>query len=128
MSEAKIQFRLKHPNIVQVTEILNDGKMLGMFQEWINGPDLKQYLIKGKELLSLAEMWCLFGPILDGLAYAHDAGVVHRDLKPGNILLARHGEEMQPKISDFGIAKFLNDVEDKTSTGYDTRDLQIHFT
>lgn len=117
VSEAKIQFRLKHPNIVQVTEILNENKMLGMFQEWINGPDLKQYLIQGKELLSLAEMWCLFGPLLDGLAYAHDAGVVHRDLKPGNILLARNGDEMQPKISDFGIAKFLNDVEDKTSTG-----------
>ncbi|MCK6513280.1 serine/threonine protein kinase [Myxococcota bacterium] len=118
ISEAEIQFRMQHDAIVRVVELLDDGDFLGMVQEWIDGPDLKQYLIQGKHLLSPEELRVLLLPLLDALAYAHGEGIIHRDLKPGNVMLTPNGPDTYaPKLGDFGIAKFLDDVDEKTTTG-----------
>ncbi|MCB9640549.1 MAG: serine/threonine protein kinase [Myxococcales bacterium] len=119
IGEAEIQFRMQHDGIVRVVELLDDGELLGMVQEWISGPDLKQYLIQGRHLLSSEELRSLLLPLLDALAYAHGEGIIHRDLKPGNVMLAPRGDThvYTPKLSDFGIAKFLDDMDEKTTTG-----------
>lgn len=119
IDEAKIQFQLNHPNIVRVTELIQEDRLLGIIQEWINGTDLRTYLRGRKNLLSKGELWYVLKPLLKGLHYAHEQGVVHRDIKPSNVLLSidQNTGILTPKISDFGVAKVLSAAEGRTSTG-----------
>lgn len=119
IDEAKIQFRLKHPNIIQVTEILQAGRLLGIVQEWISGSNLKEHLRYCKKLLTLPQIRGLMEPILDALHYAHQQGIVHRDVKPGNILLSFAPQDglITPKLTDFGVAKLLDELDEQTATG-----------
>jgi len=119
IDEAKIQFRLQHKNIVRVTEIIQEKKLLGIIQEWVNGIDLKSYMKACPDLLSQGQIWGIFKQLLEALHYAHEQGIVHRDMKPSNILLAQDKETGQliPKLTDFGVAKLLGDMDDRTATG-----------
>lgn len=118
IEEAKIQFRLKHPHIVQVTDVIQERGMLGSVMEWIEGEDAKQYMKRHPGPLSLTDLWQIIGPILDALHYAHNMGLVHRDIKPANILLHWQGSRITPKLSDFGIAKLAADTKEaQTATG-----------
>lgn len=116
--EAKLQFQLRHPNLIQVMDIINTPDLLGMVMEWVEGQDLHRYLVRRAEPLSLQEIYRLFLPVLEMVAVAHENGVVHRDLKPANIMLEGAFGEETPKVADFGIAKLLhNDENPLTRTG-----------
>jgi len=98
--EARALARLNHPNILTVYDF---GEVDGLFylvMEYVDGADLRHVLQQGR--LSPAEALRIVPVVCDALQYAHASGVVHRDIKPGNILLDREG---RVKIADFGIAK-----------------------
>jgi serine/threonine protein kinase len=110
--EAETGHKLDHPQIVRVLELIEDGGMLAMVLELVEGKALSTVLGAEQEAIPWRRALPLFLDILEPVAFAHARGVVHRDLKPDNILLPP-GEK--PKILDFGIAK---DVEhSKTRTG-----------
>jgi eukaryotic-like serine/threonine-protein kinase len=110
--EAEAAARLRHPNIVQVYDIgVRDG--LPFFaMELVEGGSLAARLRKGP--LRPREAAELVGPIALALHHAHRDGVVHRDIKPGNILLTPDGT---PKVADFGLAKRLGAEAGQTRTG-----------
>jgi serine/threonine protein kinase len=114
--EGRTAARLAHPNIVQVYDAgegeLDGRKTSYIVMEHISGGDLKQ-LIEEKGSLSGEEVARIGAAVAAGLAHAHERGVVHRDVKPHNILLDEGG---RPKLADFGIARAL-DATQATRTG-----------
>src|SRR5918997_4324933 len=114
--EGRTAARLAHPNIVQVYdagEAELDGKETSyIVMEYIPGGDLKG-LIDERGKLPGAELARLGDEVCAGLAHAHERGVIHRDIKPHNILLDENGHA---KVSDFGIARAL-DATQATRTG-----------
>lgn len=117
LEEAKIQFKLRHPNIIQVSDIIESGRIFGFVMEWADGKNLKQVVSGLEKPVSRKDMWRIMLPVLDAVGYAHQQGLVHRDIKPANILLHQDDGVIVPKIADFGIAKALDDGEEKTATG-----------
>jgi serine/threonine protein kinase len=114
--EGRTAARLAHPNIVQVYdagEALFDGRETSyIVMEYVPGGDLKA-LIDQRGRLSGSELAGLGDEICAGLAHAHEHGVIHRDIKPHNILLDENGHA---KVTDFGIARAL-DTTQATRTG-----------
>jgi eukaryotic-like serine/threonine-protein kinase len=113
--EGRTAAKLSHPNIVQVYDA-GEGEIEGretsyIVMEYIPGGDLKE-LIDKKGALSSGDLTRLSG-VAAGLAHAHERGVIHRDIKPHNILLDEKG---RPKLADFGIARAL-DATTATRTG-----------
>ncbi len=98
--EARAAAQLRHANIVHVREIGRDGDSVFIVSDYIAGANLKEWL--SGQRLSFRESAELIAKISDALEHAHSHGVVHRDLKPGNILLEPSGE---PHLTDFGLAK-----------------------
>lgn len=105
LSEGRIQARFRHPNIVQVTEIVTTP-VAGLVMDFVEGPTLSELCRgQGLEPKMLLEV---FLPVLDAIEEAHKHGVVHRDLKPDNIIIGKDSRgRLQPKVTDFGIAKLL---------------------
>lgn len=104
--EAQIAGRLGHPNMVEVVDfnITKDGAPY-IVMEKLDGEDLSQRL-KRTGALSLAQTLSMLGEVVDALEAAHQAGVVHRDMKPENIFLCKHGRRDDLiKLLDFGISK-----------------------
>ena len=111
-SEARAVAQLSHPNIVTVIDRgEQDGRQFIVF-EYIDGENLKA-LVERKGQLPEREALDLVLPVAHALAFAHHHGLVHRDVKPQNVLLAEGGEV---KVTDFGIARAL-DVDGFTQTG-----------
>ncbi|ESY80710.1 serine/threonine protein kinase [Mesorhizobium sp. LNHC220B00] len=108
--EGTILGRLNHPTIVRYYSFSRDPKIGRPYlvMEFVEGQSLAERIKAGP--LSLEETRQLFGPVADGLALAHKAGVIHRDLSPDNIIL-QHGNIADPKIIDFGIARAANSGE-----------------
>lgn len=119
LDEARIQFRLKHANIVQVTDVIEEREIIGIVMEWIEGEDLKELLKRIRSPMPIKDIWRLMAPVLDAMAYAHSRGLIHRDLKPANIMLHTPGDDIViPKVTDFGIAKLIDEAEEShTRTG-----------
>lgn len=107
--EARAAAQLNHPGIVGVHEIGRDGDLIYIVSDFVDGVNLREW--SSHERLSCREATELVFEITTALAHAHAAGVVHRDLKPGNIMLDRDGK---PHIADFGLAK--REVEEVTLT------------
>src|SRR5574341_1351676 len=99
--EAKAAAKLQHPNIVTVFELSEDRGIPFIAMELLPGVDLDSLLRAGEDLL-LAEKLDIVIQVCRGLAFAHEHGVIHRDVKPSNIRLLDDGSV---KILDFGIAK-----------------------
>lgn len=93
---------LNHPNIVQVYDVSFTSKMQCIVMEYIDGITLKEY-IEQEKVIRWKEAVHFVIQILRGLQHAHDRGIVHRDIKPQNIMLLEDGTI---KITDFGIARF----------------------
>jgi Protein kinase domain len=103
LREVEIIRALHHPRIVKILDSGSLDDCYYYMMEYMPGGSLARHLRRGK--LPLKEALALFGAICDGMAFAHDKGVIHRDLKPANILLDAEGT---PAVSDFGIAKLLD--------------------
>ncbi|MBN1647197.1 MAG: serine/threonine protein kinase [Spirochaetales bacterium] len=112
--EAKIMINLRNDYIVPVHDHFKDSHSYYLVMEYVDGCSLEDLLRKFRKLKPEAALIILY-QVCRGLKYAHDKGIVHRDIKPDNILLSKNGEV---KIVDFGIATALaaND-EDLTATG-----------
>jgi eukaryotic-like serine/threonine-protein kinase len=98
--EAQAVGRLAHPRIVQIYDYGEDDELAYIVMELVNGKSLHEHLQQHANY-DLREVGEIIRQLLDGLGHAHGAGVVHRDVKPSNIMLNSEG---QIKISDFGIA------------------------
>ena len=109
--EAKAAGKLNHQNIITTFDCGEHDGLAYLAMEFIEGTDLRSRLLK--EPLPAAEAVEIARQVAEGLAYAHERGVVHRDVKPGNIMLNAQG---QPKIMDFGLAR-MRAADHKTSTG-----------
>jgi eukaryotic-like serine/threonine-protein kinase len=109
--EAKALARLNHPNIIKVLDYGEDKEQTYLVMELVDGETLKKKL--GKPIPS-AEAASIILPIARALAYAHEQGIIHRDVKPSNILI---GKNEQPMLSDFGVAKILQTEETSDLTG-----------
>lgn len=103
-NEAKAVGRLQHSNIVSIYEFDQYEGTPFFAMELVDGKELRGLLRDGVKL-SLEQIVKLFDQILDGLAYTHSYGIVHRDIKPGNIFVLKNGGV---KIADFGIARVDN--------------------
>lgn len=106
--EAQAAGRLNHPNIVTVYDYGETTDVCYLVMEYVPGHSLADAMLRG-ELFTVGEALALVQNILQALAHAHGQGVVHRDIKPGNILLSDQGSI---KITDFGIAR----IESSTLT------------
>lgn len=102
--EALATSELSHPNIVMVLDVGTDHGLPYMVMEYVDGPDLKDY-IRANSPLNLGNIIKIMDQILSAMSLAHKHNVIHRDLKPQNILMDKHGNI---KIADFGIAVALN--------------------
>ena len=105
---------LSHPNIVKIYDVSLGDKLQYIVMEYINGITLKQYLTQ-KKRLSWQEAFDLTGQILQAMRHAHSRGVVHRDVKPQNIMLIPNKDGRHTvKVTDFGIAHFEDREESRT--------------
>ena len=111
--EARAIARLNHPNIVTVIDRGEfEGRQFIVF-EHVPGENLKD-LVRREGPLPVQEALALTQQVARGLAFAHEHGIVHRDVKPQNVLV---DEEGSPKVTDFGIARSLDPQEGLTQTG-----------
>jgi serine/threonine-protein kinase len=111
--EARAIARLNHPNIVTVIDRGEFGKRQFIVFEHIPGENLKQ-VVEREGQLPVAQALALTHQIARGLAFAHQHGVVHRDVKPQNVLL---DESSTAKVTDFGIARSLDPGQELTQIG-----------
>ena len=110
-NESKAITMLSQNNIVDVYDVCLEGDMMYLVMEYIDGVTLKEYLDKVK-VLDWHEAAFYIKQILKAMSHAHERGIVHRDIKPHNIMLLRDGTI---KVTDFGIAK-LSKFETQTIT------------
>ncbi len=102
--EALSASSLSHPNIVEVYDVGEDNGQYYIVMEYIEGKHLKE-LIKKRGKLTVSEVIDIMLQITDGLSVAHDSYIIHRDIKPQNIMIEENG---MVKITDFGIAMAMN--------------------
>jgi serine/threonine-protein kinase len=108
--EAKAAARVRTPHVVQVFESSVEGNTPYIVMELLGGIDLHARL-KREGRIDLAEAAIIVAQIARGLRAAHDAGVIHRDLKPQNVFLAVQDGELCVKLLDFGVAKIADSAE-----------------
>lgn len=112
--EAKAAGLLQHPNVVTVFEFGTDGDLLYLVMEYVPGEDLATLLQRGE--LRPSELLEILAQVCEGLAQAHKHGIIHRDIKPTNVMVQKEEDSLRAKVMDFGVAK-LNDGE-LTQTGH----------
>ena len=110
-NEAKAAGRLLHPNIVSVYEYGEDALNAFIAMEYVEGTGLREYLNR-KESFDLGQIAAIVSQLLLALDFAHERGVVHRDVKPANLILTSDGAL---KVADFGIARI--DTSNLTNAG-----------
>ena len=106
ISEGKAQATLNHANIVAVRDVLDINGSPALLMDFVPGPNLATHL--NNALPHPDETMRLFKAIATGVAYAHDRGLIHRDLKPGNVLIDLSSEPAIPRVTDFGLVRFLH--------------------
>src|SRR5579871_6794524 len=109
--EAKALAKLSHPNIVVVHDAGEESGHLYIIMEYVSGGTLKQRIAPG---MSVVEIQRVTREVASALTYAHAVGIIHRDVKPVNVLMDPNGRSV---LSDFGIAKVLEGSERLTGTG-----------
>jgi eukaryotic-like serine/threonine-protein kinase len=112
LREGRIGARLHHPNVISMFDLVVDGDRPWLVMEYLPSESIAARLSR-QGPLPAAEVAEIGRQVADGLAAAHQAGVVHRDVKPGNVLIAAHG---LVKLTDFGVSRATDDVQ-LTRTG-----------
>ena len=102
--EARSAAKLSHPNIISIYELGENRKRPFIAMEYVEGEDLKA-IIKKRAFIPLKEKLSWVSHICEGLDYAHGHGVIHRDIKPGNVFITKEGKL---KILDFGLARLAS--------------------
>jgi 5'-AMP-activated protein kinase catalytic alpha subunit len=97
----------RHANIIQLYEIIETQKQLYLIMEYANGGELFDYIVNNSRLDEM-EACHIFQQIISGIEYIHKLKVVHRDMKPENLLI---DNEKTIKIVDFGLSNTYNDTE-----------------
>ncbi|WP_435771145.1 protein kinase domain-containing protein [Nocardioides sp. SYSU DS0651] len=110
--EARLAAQVSHPHVISVFDLVHDEDHHWLVMEYVDGSPLSA-LIKERGPLPPDDLAAMIAPVADALAFAHDVGIVHRDVKPSNILVRRDGEA---KLTDFGIARTMQDAT-LTQTG-----------
>jgi serine/threonine-protein kinase len=118
--EAETAAILSHPNIVQILDVGDIDEFIFFTMQLIRGAPLtnhisiaKKQILPSKRFMPVKEIIKLFIQILDGLDYAHQQGIIHRDIKPDNIMIEKHTQ--RPIVTDFGVAKVLRDAKEDNS-------------
>jgi serine/threonine protein kinase len=102
--ERSILTSINDPHVAQVLDLVVEGDTLGIVMELVQGPDLRRYL-RARGTLPSAEAVALTGQLLQGLTAVHAAGVVHRDVKPENVLVSTVRGGVVLKLTDFGVSR-----------------------
>ena len=105
LEEGQIEASLRHPNLVKVYDILEDGAMLAIVMEFVPGRTLRDFIYASERPVDQDQGVGIVIDVLEALAHAHDHGIIHRDIKPDNIFLFQQQTALVPKLGDFGIAK-----------------------
>ncbi|MDQ2651357.1 MAG: serine/threonine protein kinase, partial [Actinomycetota bacterium] len=111
--EAEVLAKLRHPNIVELLDVIDEGHDVTLVMPFLPGGTLADR-VTGRGVAPPASVTRLLRQLAAAVATAHRAGVVHRDLKPGNILFDDHGI---PHVADFGVASSRDDTAGLTATG-----------
>jgi serine/threonine protein kinase len=112
LEEARILAKFRHPNIVEIYQVFEANQTAYIIMEYEEGQTLSQHLQQAGTLDEAAVAAILF-PILDGLQKVHALGFLHRDIKPGNIILRTHGG---PVLLDFGAARQAVEAKSRSIT------------
>jgi len=113
--EARAVAAVDHPNIVRAYDIDQDENLHFLVMEYVDGTNLQDLIKKFGPLDVVRACHYIYGASV-GLQHAHEIGLVHRDIKPGNILLDRSGVV---KVLDMGLARFFHDADDNLTKQYD---------
>ena len=113
LREAKMVMKLRHPNIVPISEVGEDKGRIYMVMDFVEGQNLREYVKAHKKIPYLTAMR-IIRDVTAGLAYAAQEGVYHRDVKLSNVLLSAKG---QAKLVDFGLATLSSDKDDDGKGG-----------
>ena len=108
--EIQVQARLHHPNIVELYNAVREGNSIGLVMEFVVGESLQHMMEAGALPVETAVNFTC--QVLCALAYAHEAGVIHRDVAPANIIITR---DLVAKLTDFGLARGATDLRLSTS-------------
>ncbi|GDX83549.1 hypothetical protein LBMAG42_53600 [Deltaproteobacteria bacterium] len=125
LDEARVQARLRHPNIVRVTDIIALPTVAAIVMDYVEGESLATWIAARRAPPSPAEIRELILPLLDALGYVHRNQVIHRDVKPDNVIVTRGTrDELVPLMLDFGIARVRGELgarASKKSTGFGSK-------
>jgi serine/threonine-protein kinase len=117
LQEGRLQANLLHPNVVPVLEVIRVAGHPALIMDFVDGPALDVLLRRDR--LTLEQLDVLARGILDGMSAAHGSNVVHRDLKPGNVMIDVRHDPPRARVADFGMAKAVTGTDallDKTAS------------
>ena len=109
-TEVDILSTLDHPNAVKLYEIFDEESHLFLVLELLSGGELLDRIVD-KENYSEKEASDAIRPIVDAIRYCHGIGIIHRDLKPENLLYESEEEGSMLKVTDFGVARYVQQTE-----------------
>lgn len=118
--EARAAASLQHPNIVPAHDVDQDGELHFLVMDYVEGVNLQQLIGRRKKPITVLRACHYILQAAKGLAHAHEAGLVHRDVKPANSLLDRQGVV---RVLDLGLARFYEDNQDLLTLKYDDKSL-----
>ncbi|MBV8365720.1 MAG: serine/threonine protein kinase [Candidatus Eremiobacteraeota bacterium] len=111
LAEAQAMARLNHPNIVAVYDVGMDGSASYIIMEYVRGSTIREI---DRHAMTIAQATDLVLQVVAALKFAHEHDVVHRDIKPGNVIV---GEDGVVKVTDFGLARRMSDVGNLSQSG-----------
>lgn len=120
LQEARTASRLDHPHIVNVINFGEYEQSYYLMMDYIEGPSLRELLEENGQGLAVTDVAHIFTQISDVLGFAHEQNILHRDLKPDNILLTESSEEGRPytaMVTDFGLVKIADNSLTNTKEG-----------